>query len=169
MHQGPVDKLGYVPCDTQSKKLVSVETRTNQDFTKDSIKLVPSKQTGSSALRITKSHTFLNDKLSYVGAPKQNVLLNQDKYSKLIRPKNLPRRPGNDTKTNSIVKAFKIYLDPKAAQTVSPPGRIQHVYSSAVAFTMTDEMHTFKEEHIKGADIEPIFVENNTGNSEFLK
>ncbi|VDK89687.1 unnamed protein product [Litomosoides sigmodontis] len=170
MRPGPADKLSYAPCNIQSKKSASVETWANQDSTKNSSKFVPSRQiSGSSALRIVKSHTFLNDKLSNVEACKQNIFLNQDKYSKLVRPKNLPRRPENDIKTSSIVKAFKVHLEPKTAQFASPPDRILHVtsYSPTISFTMTDEMHTSKEEYIKGAEMKPIFVEDNAEHNSY--
>lgn len=172
MRRGPVDKPSHVPSNTQFKKSASMETRTNQDSTKDSIKFIPSRQIlGSNALRIPRiprSRTTLNDQSPHVETSKQNVSLNQGKYSKLIRPKNLPSRPGNDTKTNPIVKAFKVHLEPRATQTVSPPDRIRQLNPPTVAFTMAAELDTSKnKENIKDAKIKPtmnILVENNAGN-----
>ncbi|VBB34428.1 unnamed protein product [Acanthocheilonema viteae] len=169
MRRGPVDKINSVPSNTQFKKSASMETRTNQDSTKDSIKFIPPKQIlGSNALRIPripKSRTSLKDQLLHVEISKQNVLLNQDKYSKLTRAGNLPSRPGNDAKTNSIVKAFKVHLEPRAIQTVSPPDRTRQLNSPMVAFAMTGETHTSKKENTKEAEIKPttnIFIKNST-------
>ncbi|CAG9535539.1 unnamed protein product [Cercopithifilaria johnstoni] len=168
MRRGPVDKLSYAPSKTQFKKAVSIEMRTNQDSTKDSTEFVPPRQIlGSNALRIPRiprSRTSLNDQSSHVETSNQNVLLNHDKYFKFIKPNNLPSKSGNDMKTNSIVKAFKVHLEPRATQTVSPPDRIRQPNSPTVAFTVTDEMQTLKKENIKEAKIKPtmnIFVKNN--------
>lgn len=166
MRRGPIGKLSCVPFNMQFKKSASMETRTNQEFAKDSIKFVPSKQiVENNALRIpriSRSRISLSDQ-SYVGTSEQNVSLNQEKYSKLIRPKNLPSRLGNDIKTNSIVKAFKLHLEPRATQTVSPPDRIRQLNSPTVTFTMTGKMHTSKKENIK--KIKPImniFLKDDT-------
>ncbi|VDO25753.1 unnamed protein product [Onchocerca flexuosa] len=171
MRRGPVDKSNYVPTNTQFKKSASMETRTNQGSTKDSIKSVPSGQIlGSNALRIpriSKSRTSLNVQLPHVETSKKSVLSNQNKYSKLIRSKNLPSKSGNDTKTNYIV-----HLEPKATQTVSPPDRIRQLSSPTTAFTMTAEAHISKnQENIKEAKIKPtvnVFVKNNTEQDAYL-
>uniref|UniRef100_A0A0R3S609 Flocculation protein FLO11-like n=1 Tax=Elaeophora elaphi TaxID=1147741 RepID=A0A0R3S609_9BILA len=170
MRRTPVDKLSYIPSNTQFKKSASMETRTSQDSIKDSTKFVSSRQIlESNALkipRIPKSHTSSNDQSSHVETTKQNVSLNRNKYSKLIRPKYLPSRPGNDTKTNSIVKAFEVHLEPKATQTVSSPDKIRQFNSPTIAFTTTDEMNASKnQDNINEATIKPTtnaFVKNNT-------
>ncbi|VDK64896.1 unnamed protein product [Onchocerca ochengi] len=176
MRRGPVDKSNYVPTNMQFKKSASMETRTNQGSTKDSVNFVPSGQIlGSNALRIpriSRSRTSLNVHSPPVETSKKNVLLNQDKHSKFIKPKNLSSKSGNDTKTNSIVKAFKVHLEPKATQTVSPPDRIRQLNSPAIAFMMTAEAHTSKnQENIKQAKVKPtvnIFVKNNTEQDAYL-
>ncbi|KAM3726237.1 Na(+)/H(+) antiporter NhaS4 [Dirofilaria immitis] len=175
MRRGPVDKLSYIPPNTQFKKSASMETRTNQNSTKDSIEFFPSRQIlGSNALRIPRiprSRTSLNDQSLDLKTSKENVLLNHDKYSELIRPKDLPSKSGNE-KTNSIVKAFKVHLEPRATQTVSRPDRIRQLNSPIVAFTMTTEVHASKnQENIKEGKGKPtmnVFVETSTERDAYL-
>uniref|UniRef100_A0A1I8F0T1 Uncharacterized protein n=1 Tax=Wuchereria bancrofti TaxID=6293 RepID=A0A1I8F0T1_WUCBA len=170
MRRGPVAKLSYVPPNAQFKKSASMETRTNHD-SNDSVKFVPSRQVlGSNALRIPripKSRTSLNDQSSNLETYGQNVLLNQEKRSKTVRPKDLPSGSRNDTETNSTVKAFKIHLGPRTMQNVSPSDRSRQLNSTALTFTMTAEARTSKnQENIKEAKIKPtmnIFVKSNTG------
>ncbi|KAK6110475.1 hypothetical protein QQG55_39955 [Brugia pahangi] len=167
MRRGPVAKLSYVPPNAQCKKSASMETRTNHD-SNDSIKFVPSKQApGSNALRIPRiprSRTSLNNQSSRLETYRQNVLLNQEKCSKI---KNLPSRSGNDAETNSGVKAFKIHLEPRTVRNVSPSDRSRQFNSTILTFTMTAEARTSKnEENIKEAKIKPtmnIFVKSDTG------
>uniref|UniRef100_A0A915PNM9 Uncharacterized protein n=1 Tax=Setaria digitata TaxID=48799 RepID=A0A915PNM9_9BILA len=150
MGQGPVDKLSNVASDTRFKKSASMETRTKN----------PTKILGNGVLEMSKisgRHPSLNGESPLSETSKNEISLGQDRYSKLIRPKNLSCRSGDDTKTNSIVETVKVHLEPRVTQTVSPPDRIRQFTSTTVAFTMTAEVQTSKnQENNKEAKTKPI-------------
>lgn len=106
MRRGPFEKSGYVHSNKQFKKSLSMETRTNQDPTKDLIKPIPSKQIlESNSVRILESREPLS--------------IQSSNQSDSLKRGNLLFKPGNDKLMNSKVKANKVNQEPKTVQAVA--------------------------------------------------